>query len=75
MAGATIKQTSRAEGPHGELREAFNQLVKDFDALVAKFNAHTHVENTAAAYTQNASTAAIVAGQQAAATTATPVSA
>jgi hypothetical protein len=42
-----------------------NFLIADVASIRTKFNAHTHVENTAGAYAQNASTATIVVGQQA----------
>lgn len=51
-----------------KLLAEYNKLQADVANLVAKYNAHTHTENTAAAYTQNATTQAVAAGQQAAVT-------
>lgn len=38
------------------LASTLNDVVDDLETLRANFSAHTHVENTAAAYTQNATT-------------------
>ncbi len=46
------------EGLVGALYDQFNKLQADVAALRTALNAHTHVENTAAAYVQNATTAA-----------------
>lgn len=51
-----------------KLLSEYNKLRADVAGLVTKYNAHTHVENTAAAYTQNASTQAVAAGSQGAVT-------
>lgn len=54
-----------------DLKAQLDRVVADLTAIrdlvndrKAKYNAHTHVENTAGAYTQNAITAAPAAGQQ-----------
>jgi len=44
-----------------------NDLKAKYNDLVAKYNAHVHTENQEASYTQNASTAAVTAGSQGAA--------
>lgn len=51
-----------------DLMAEYNKLRADLADLVTKYNAHTHVENTAAAYTQNASTQAVAAGSRGAVT-------
>lgn len=51
-----------------KLLAEYNKLRADVADLVTKYNAHTHVENTAGAYTQNASTQAVAAGSQGAVT-------
>ena len=43
---------------------AVDQLQKTVNEVITRFNAHTHVENTAGAYAQNANTAAPAAGQK-----------
>ncbi len=67
-----------------ELRKQYNALKADMDNLVTKYNAmvtlvnelktdmsaHTHTENTAGTYTQNATTAAAPTISAASATTA-----
>lgn len=50
------------------LRNTVEILRAAYVDLATKYNAHQHVENTAAAYTQNASTNAVVAGSQASTT-------
>lgn len=57
MAGA-VKTPSLGNPPQygDELRQEFNKLVDDVEALRAAFVAHTHTENTNATYVQNATT-------------------
>lgn len=47
-----------------EVVNSLNSLKTQVDDLQEKFNAHTHTENSDAAYTQNASTAPPASGQQ-----------
>lgn len=41
-----------------------NDLKAKYDDLVGKYNAHVHVENADAVYTQSASVAAVIADSQ-----------
>lgn len=64
MSGPTTSRPQTA--PIGsDLRQViieFNRLVDDVEALRSALATHTHTENTAAAYTQNATTGAPTAG-------------
>jgi hypothetical protein len=65
----TVKATKDcAADLMAKLLAEYNKLRADVADLVTKYNAHTHEENTAGAYTQNASTQAVVAGSQGAVT-------
>jgi hypothetical protein len=50
------------------LRNQVETIRAAYNDLATKYNAHVHVENTAAAYVQNANTAVTVVGSQAATT-------
>jgi len=72
-AGSTAAGPGGGEGLPGgvdlageleRLRLDVQTLASVVEELRGKYNAHTHVENTAPAYTQNATTAAPAAGQQ-----------
>ncbi|MGB9886900.1 MAG: hypothetical protein ACPLRW_07885 [Moorellales bacterium] len=60
---AKVKKEMAEGFASGELWNVLSDLVDDLNAiknlvndLKAKYNTHTHTENTAASYTQNAST-------------------
>lgn len=61
---ADVQATAVLISEHAAMVAEIAALVAMVNDLKAKFNAHTHVENVAAAYTQNASVNAVVAGQQ-----------
>lgn len=77
MAGTTqkVRITGVVGSDVNALAIAVNKLIDDHDALVTVYNAHTHVENAAASYTQSASVAAVAGDDVAVAATAGKVAA